>query len=372
MSRDIQIKLVTDFEAFEKLHPAWDILIENSPSQDVFLTWEWFYAWFRSYGRDSNIRVVTAWDKTELIGLAPFMLIKQKKYGFTFRVLRTLSAPQCDVGGFLIKNNALDTLSAIIDYLVVQKGQWDLLEFNQFYVNGLEAQTLIEKLPANGFTCHQTTNKHFYIPYEGNWDDYQAHLNSRFRKNLRRSQRGLDVLGKHTVQHVKGKEVTWDTIQAIIEVNRHATFPLICVSENDQALHRELIHVMAEKGWVDIYILTLDNKPIAYEYGFLYKGRMGDWRVGFDRRVDPTVSVGVFLTMAVLKIGFDEKQKEIDFLRGDEGYKNDWRPAYREYVHIKAARIRNPLAALAFIWLPKIKLSYQKRMQQSQQTELDE
>jgi len=359
MDNNVQIKLVTDFESFDDLRSAWDILIEKSPSQDVFLSWEWFYAWFKSYGKNSSPYLVTAWDDKELVGLAPFMLIKQKKYGIVFRVLRTLSAPQCDAGGFLVKDGNLKILSMLIEHLVSQKGKWDLIELNQFYQMSLETQHILENMTAKGFAIHQSLNKHFFIPYEAGWDNYHASLSQRFRKNLRRSQRGMDGMGEHKIQRFTGGEVTWDVIEKIIEINRYSTYPLICDSEEDQAMHKELITVMANKGWFDVYMLTLDNKPIAYEYGFLYKGRMGDWRVGFDRRASPNVSIGVFLSMCVFKTGFDERQKEVDFLRGDEGYKNDWKPDFRIYVNIKAARKKKLLTTLAFIWLPKIKFKIQ-------------
>lgn len=363
MGREFQIKTITDIEAFKELHPAWDFLIENCPEKNVFLTWEWFYAWLKSYGKNTNIRIITTWEGEELVGLAPFMLLRQRKYGIAFRVLRTLSAPQCDVGGFLIKDSDPGIVAAIIDYLAAHKDEWDTIEFNQFYENGYETKAAIKHITTKGFVSHQTSNRQYYIPYENSWEDYHSSLSKNFRKNLRRCQRDMDELGNYTVRRFSGKNVTWDVIETIIEINRHATYPMIAISEEDRALHKELLESMAEKGWFDVYLLTLNDKPIAYEYGFLYEGRMGDWRVGFDRRTDPTLSVGVFLTMAVMKTGFAEGQREINFLRGDEGYKNDWKPTYREYIHFKAAHTNNPLAMLAFIWLPKIKLFFQNRRQ---------
>lgn len=346
------IRAITDFNSFEKLHPQWGSLIKSSSTQDVFLTWEWFYAWLNSYGKNAKLLILTVWEDNDLVGIAPFSLITQKKYGVNFRVLRTLSAPQCDVGGFLVKKDKEEAIEAIINWLTAQKGEWDLIELNQFQKDNPETQHILTQLAQNNFQVWEKSNKHFYINYTNGWDHYCSELSKNFRKQIRKNERLAEEAGGCEVRRFGGETCTWEVIETIMEINRHATYPYIYHSKEDQELHRSLIQVMAENKWFEVYILYLQGTPIAYEYGFLYNRRMADWRVGFDRRNKFSFSPGVFLTAQVMKTGFSENQIEIDFLRGDEGYKNDWRPLYREYIHVKAMPSSAFLAKAVFLWMP--------------------
>lgn len=356
MSQNITIREITDAASFAALREQWDSLIASSPTQDAFLTREWFHAWMKSYGKEAKIRIFTAWENDALIGAAPFMTIQQKKIGLRFKVLRTLSAPECDASGFLLKDGNKAALQALLDYIVTKSDGWQAIEFNRYAMHNIETREILENLKGRGFDIHEIPHKHFYVPYTtiGSWDNYFKEINSNFRRKLKKTEQGMATLGNFEVKRFKGKDVTWETIEAIIEVNRHSTFPNICNSEEDQALHRELIESMADKGWMDVYILFIDGKPSAYLYGFLYNNCMGYWRVGFDRRTDPNVAIGVYLLSQVIKSGFDENQKELDFLRGDEEYKNRWTSSYRNYINFKAVPAGRFLTRLAFTWAPRI------------------
>lgn len=356
MNQNITIREITEINSFESLRKEWDSLLASSSTQDAFLTWEWFYAWLKSYGKDAHIRIFTAWDNETLVGAAPFMMIQQRKIGLRFQVLRTLSAPECDASGFLLKDGDTSTLQALLEYIVTQSTGWNVLEFNRYALNNLETREILGNLKRHGFDLHEIPHKHFYVPYTsiGSWDKYFKEINSNFRRKLKKTEQGMATLGGFSVKRFKGKDVTWGTIQAIIEVNRHSSFPNICDSEQDQTLHKELIDVMADKGWMDVYILFINNLPAAYLYGFLYNNSMGYWRVGYDRRTDSNVAIGVYLLSQVIKSGFDENQKELDFLRGDEDYKNRWTDSHRDYVNFKAVPANRILARLAFNWAPKI------------------
>ena len=117
---------------------------------------------------------------------------------------------------------------------------------------------------------------------------------------------------------------------------------------------------MPEKGLLNIFLLEVDNTPVAYQYGFVQNNRYEPWRVAYDFRFPRRVSVGTLLYKLSIEKAFGLGYTEIDFLRGDEAYKLNWKPEKRKYVKIRFIRRNNFLALPVFIWFPRIKKLYSR------------
>ena len=68
----MRIVLHDSFEQLRTLSAEWNRLLEGSCSDTIFLTWEWCEAWWKAYGNDRSLFVLTAWEGSELVGIAPF------------------------------------------------------------------------------------------------------------------------------------------------------------------------------------------------------------------------------------------------------------------------------------------------------------
>src|SRR2546430_12209639 len=72
--RVVSVERIKDPAAFEALREEWDALLEASPSQCLFLTWEWLYTWWKHLGGDRSLCIITARSGDELVAIAPFAL----------------------------------------------------------------------------------------------------------------------------------------------------------------------------------------------------------------------------------------------------------------------------------------------------------
>jgi hypothetical protein len=59
--------------------------------------------------------------------------------------------------------------------------------------------------------------------------------------------------------------------------------------------------------------------------------------------------------MQIIEENFHRKNREIDFLRGEEDYKERWQPMERFYVNMQVVSPINFLTISAFWYLPKLK-----------------
>jgi len=272
------------------------------------------------------------------------------------RAIVNMGTPQNDVGGFLFNDEGSEVPLLLWNYLAENKSKWDIIELNEFTFSGTEHKVLRAQSRDKKLLWREEKNIHYFIALEDTWDKFSERLARKFRYNLRRALRLAEEIGPVEIRHFTGNKVTQDVFQTVLEINRHAHYPRLYHSQQEQALIKELTEQTAPRqGWLDVHILSVNNEPIAYEYGFGYEGRFEDWRSGYDTRFPVNISIGKLLAMQVVQKCIQEKYNEIDFLRGDETYKQEWMPSQREFVNIRIFNNKSPQAVLAYLWLEKIK-----------------
>lgn len=349
---DITIKHLSDTQEFESVKTQWEGLLSASAVQSAFLSWEWLFSWWKANGSGKQLRLITAWRRDELAGVAPLML--EKRNGF-LKVLASLGTPQSDVSGFIHRPDDLEVADHLIDHLAAIQNEWHILELNEFDGSWLAGRGITGKFRTAGFTIAEDRNDHYYIKLESSWDKFSAKLARKFRYNLRRALRLAEEMGVVELKQFSGDGMTREIFNSILEINQHSNYPRLFNSESEQSLIRELIENMASSRYrFTAYILFVENKPIAYEYGFDHQGRFEDWRSGFDKRFPPQISVGKLLAMKVVQECISQSITEIDFLRGDEAYKLEWEPSARVFSRLRVFNNSLPSLAARF-WLQKLK-----------------
>ncbi|HET9910205.1 MAG TPA: GNAT family N-acetyltransferase, partial [Anaerolineales bacterium] len=173
--------------------------------------------------------------------------------------------------------------------------------------------------------------------------------------NLGRAMRLAEEIGPVECRHFTGSEMNEGVIQTIIEINRYSHFPRLYNLPIEQIFLKTLAEQMKHSDWFGAFILYVNRQPVAYEYGFRFNGRFEDWRAGFDTRLSSTISIGKALASMVIQACYAQATAEIDFLRGDEPYKLEWKPLAREYANTRVFNPRAPGAIAAYQWLVNIK-----------------
>ena len=365
----MEIRQISDLHDFENLRKPWNKLLPQNPVQDVFYTWEWLFAWWKHYGKQRELWLVTAWIGDELVGVAPLMLETRRKYGLRVRVLCNLGTPNIDIGGFLVQDGDQRISAEIGNYLIEQKAHWDLLELNEFLLDSPETKQLVALFTNSGFIHTPKDNRHLYLPVHGDWQNYWHQLSMNLRDDIRKKKRRLNKSqGELIYKHHTGQEVTWQDFLAIFEINEQGRFPNLYRSAEERAFQRELFEAMTDRGWLDIHLLYIGVLPVAYLYGFRYKNRYENWRTGFNSLYS-NFSVGKILHQMVIEDCFKRACSEIDFLCGDEQYKTSWQTLERTYTQLRFVP-RNRLASLAaYIWPPRLKALLNARATRKQITE---
>ena len=355
MNSEIHIKQISDRESFASMKDQWNHLLQESSTQSAFLSWEWLYSWWNVYGEHKRLYLIIAWRDSQLAGIAPFMLEKRGKFGVGLRVLTSLGTPQSDIGGFIYRRDDAEVVNSLFNYLSKQMSEWDIIELNEFLESSLEYSALKQTFSHHYSSITKEIKQHFHMPLEGNWESYLKNLPKKFRYNLGRAVRLAEEIGPVECKHYKGENLNEDVIHTIVQINRYSHFPRLYNLPTEQAFLKTLAQQMSHSNGFWAYLLFVDGQPVAYEYGFHYNSRFEDWRAGFDTRLASNISIGKALAMMVIQACYDQRITEIDFLRGDEPYKLEWKPAAREYVSSRVFNTRHIRAIATYQWLVKVK-----------------
>jgi CelD/BcsL family acetyltransferase involved in cellulose biosynthesis len=353
--RDFEIHEINDTDAFEGLKKSWDTLLQQNMIQDVFLSWEWLLAWWKTHQESRKLKLITVKLGNEVVGIAPLMLERRSRLGLKFKVLTNLGVPQCDIGGFLIREGDTQITSAICTYLINSLDEWDVMELAEFSENSPEIGVLKALFGNAKYSLHIKTNCHLYVPIQTSWDDYYRSLSRNLRNGIKRRIRRANEIGKLSFRRFTGREVTWQHFTTVFKISQHTRFPLVYQPQQEQAFQKELLNLMGRRGWIDIQFLFLDDQPLAFQQGFSFERRYECWRIGLDRHSHQSLAMGKILTMLCLQDSFEKGYAEIDFLRGEEDYKSEWQPHEKKYLEIRVVAKRKISPLFAYILLPRLK-----------------
>src|SRR4030067_21342 len=109
------IKLIENTQDFLKLQEGWNNILIKSYANFPFLTFEWLYNWWKHFGKDERLFILTAnEDNNESPqAIAPFMLVKSAG----FRIIQFIGTGRSDYLNFIIKGRIDDTIKAFFAYL---------------------------------------------------------------------------------------------------------------------------------------------------------------------------------------------------------------------------------------------------------------
>jgi CelD/BcsL family acetyltransferase involved in cellulose biosynthesis len=102
-------------------------------------------------------------------------------------------------------------------------------------------------------------------------------------------------------------------------------------------LYYNMTPSLVERGWLEFWILQLDGKPVAAQYGLRYRDAVYSLQEGFD----PAYSsdrVGYVLRAHVLKALIGQGIRQYDFLGEEDPSKNRWGAQVGSYADIHFAR----------------------------------
>jgi CelD/BcsL family acetyltransferase involved in cellulose biosynthesis len=331
----VTVEIIENDAALRALRDEWHDLLEHSAADSPFLTWEWLFAWWRHLGR-GRLQVTTVRRGTLLIGVLPLFA----SVGGPLRLSRLEL-----LGTGTVASDFLDVVARtgcereVVDALVYWfEAHADTIQLDHVRTPGSLSECLTGRLSAVGWTVRsQSIGVCPLIRLSGHtWDSLLGTFGSSHRANVRRRIRGLSA----------SYDMAFELVND--EARRRAVFPELVTLHNQRwedrggtafhteasrCFHDEATRLLLERGWLRLYVLTLNGDTAAVQYLLAYKGRVYFYQHGYDAKYS-SQSVGLVSFALAIRSALEEGAKEFDMLWGDESYKQLWAHDSRSLVRL--------------------------------------
>jgi CelD/BcsL family acetyltransferase involved in cellulose biosynthesis len=341
----LRIRVYRNLDELESLLPSWQELLAAYPLATTFSTWEWLSAWWRAFGNGRELLVLSfLGPNSELVGLAPLSIEPHAFVpGLPLRLLRLMGDGSHD-------SDNLDLpvrcgweemmVDGLLSYLRRHKS-WDVAEFNTVPPNSPVLGELIQKLRGSGWTISRRERAASAISLPNSFNTYFQQLSSEDRKNLGRYTRRLERRYQTRIYRCIEQADLPRCLEALFRLHQGrwqaAGEPGTFASEERRHFYYDLSPALLARGWLQFWVLELDDTIAAVQYGFRYKDTVFHLQEGFDN-TRSSDRLGFILRGRVIEQLIADGVQKYDFLGGEPGYKARWLAQAGYYTHVHFAR----------------------------------
>ena len=183
----------------------------------------------------------------------------------------------------------------------------------------------------------------------GSWDEFLASRSSNFRQQVRRRERNLarrHELRFRLTEDPDRLDEDFATLGRLHTARWGKDAPNAFARAN-QPFHRDFAARAFERGWLRLWTMELDGRPVACWHGLRFAGVEWYYQAGRDPAFD-SQAVGFVLLAHTVREAMADGMTAYNFLRGDEAYKNRFGPAPERVRTCIAGRgLRGRTAAIA-------------------------
>jgi CelD/BcsL family acetyltransferase involved in cellulose biosynthesis len=299
------VPLIERVVAAEPLRAEWNALALEGGS--IFATWEWSDVWWKHHGRGRELLLHKGTTPAgRMLAALPLYAWRDRWP----RVLRFLGHGPGDELGPVYARGTADAAARCLG-IALGTLEWDVFLGEQ--LRGDEGWTA----RLGGRTWRRESNLALRVP-DGGWDSYLAGRSPNFRQQLRRRRRELDGSGRvrFRLAEEKSLERDLDTLFALHRAGRGSRRTDFA----DTPFHRELARAALAQGWLRLWLVELDGRPVAAWHGFHVGTIASYYQAGRDPAYE-RLSVGFVLLAHTIQAAIAEGATEYRFGRGDEEFK---------------------------------------------------
>lgn len=318
----LKIEVHTTPAAFAQLESEWNALVRQSPTDTVFLTWEWQSLWWDAYQAGELFLVTMRGESGALVGIAPWF-IETGEGGE--RVVRGIGC--VDVTDYVdmiyAPEYASQVFAASAHVLCEHADRFDRINLCNIREESATLPGLSQALRTAGFEVEQVFQEVCpVIRLGGAFENYIESLDKKNRHELRRKMRiayGTPDLDWHIVTPEDDLDRAADQFLRLMAESTQDKAVFLGDPHNVR-FFRSLLPAMQRNGWLQLSFLTLAGEPTASYFNFVYNRRVMVYNSGISVS-HGQLSPGIILLSYLIQHAVEQGYTEFDFLRGNQDYK---------------------------------------------------
>jgi CelD/BcsL family acetyltransferase involved in cellulose biosynthesis len=220
---------------------------------------------------------------------------------------------------------------------------WDVLALHGLPAASLTLKALHALLPGHYRWQPLPPLRSPYLNTAGTWEEFWAATSQRFKKTVRNVRNRLAKVGAVSIEEhrvVAPDSSVFADLLAVSERSWKAPHELaIATMPGMPEFFRGLTARASARGWLRLWLMRLDGRPVASEYQLEADGRVHALRADFDASLPEDLSPGTHLTAEIVRALFGrETVYEYDMGPGDNEYKSRWASDAHELRRLRIFR----------------------------------
>jgi len=310
----IKIRVVDGFDDPTFGPTDWQRLLETGNASTVYQTWHWQRAWWETYPRGELLLIVAEKDGRP-VALAPLYVQSR----MAFFVGTGFESGYLDFIGDITEP---EILVRILQTAMERTPQFGGFRFHFVPENSLTVTQLKEAAKRLGLSCYQTGEMNSPMLDLSRSENTLAATRKKDHLEHERALRRDGVLEVRQIR--EGEQILPDLEEFFSQLSTRwaeKSNPGGFVADSKQRSFIErLTRTAAQAGWLRFIRIDWNGRPIAFQYGFCYRGRyvreMSTFAIGL-RRYGP----GQVLLRQSFLLAIEEGAHTFDFGIGDQPYK---------------------------------------------------
>ncbi len=333
----------------------WNQLPENANAlfvkgskESVFFSRPWFENLVNTaLGNGQSMLLACVVEGDDVLALLPLMKRESEQWTILTHLYSSLYSL------LLADNNRQEILECMV------QGLTELpvypLRLDPVSENDENIQSLQRAMQASGAECHSKFRFYNWIHRVNgqSFEDYLAARPARVRNTIARKKRKLEREHGYEIRLF----VNQDLEQAIADFNA-----VYRASWKANELFGRFVEGLAcslsKPGWLRLAILYIEGQPAAAQFWFVVHGKASIFKLAYDE-VWKQYSPGSILISYLMEYVIDtDKVEEIDFLTGNDAYKQDWMSERRERLSLYCGKPRMSKSGSGwFGWVKRLRVS---------------
>ena len=302
---------------------AWNVLLGASEVNEIFLTYQWVKCWWRNAPKDRKLLLLKANDGGNCVGIAPLMLTPRRVGPVSFTAVEFLGTGESDYVDFIAgAARKQEVLAAVMEYLDGIRDEWDVIAL-QNVPDGSSTVAAVQGIAgAANFGVRNVPD--VVCPtliMSGNEEFARACAN---KKSLRRHYNYFMRNGDLAFRTVESKDEILgylpDFFQQLVDRRALAGDQSKLQRSRIRDFYECLVDDLLSNGWLRFGVVTFNEVPIAFHFGFEYSGKFVWYKPTFNVEYLKK-SPGEVLIKFLLEDAIERQLDEFDFTIGNEAFK---------------------------------------------------
>ena len=284
---------INDPARLREFHLAWQLLLPQTRHGSFFQSLDWLECYWKHFGDEQQLRVLMIVSRGSPIGIMPLVVRSEPTRVGSSRIL---TYPLHDWGTCFgpIGPNPTATLTTGLRHIAETPRDWDAVDLRWVDRRNVDHGRTQTTMSLAGLGCVERVWKRTAtVNLDGGWEKYSTALSSKRRCELRRVERRLAEKGELRFERFRPPPansevpVGADPFDECVDLARRSwqgnSQDGTTLSHDKVApFFRESHEAALRAGAVDMAVLRLDERPLAFAYNYHFAGRVYGLRTGFD------------------------------------------------------------------------------------------